>query len=142
MSFPSWRYKELRPAGQAVIELKPSWHTVWARGRCSAEAGASPWEKPASYGRFPPSTRRRALSSPCINKRPNANPEEASAYIGSDCETEPRGSAAGQPRQELLESGPSLGIRRERRIFNSSRGISRHLTWRGHGALFGGELES
>ena len=35
---------------------------------------------------------------PCINKRLKANPEEASAYIGSGYETERRGSVAGQPR--------------------------------------------
>lgn len=41
VSFPSWRYKELNPAGPAVIELKLLWQTVWAGSRCSAEVSVS-----------------------------------------------------------------------------------------------------
>lgn len=41
VSFPSWGYKGLNPAGPAVIELKLLWQTVWARRRCSAEVSIS-----------------------------------------------------------------------------------------------------
>ncbi len=41
VSFPSWRYKGLNPAGPAVIELNLLWQTVWAWSRCSAEVSVS-----------------------------------------------------------------------------------------------------
>lgn len=80
VSFSSCRYKLLNPAGAAVI--KPQ--TVWARRRCSAESS----QTRTCFAWFPSS--QDSVIMPCVNKRPKAKPDEASAYVGSGRGVQPR----------------------------------------------------
>lgn len=110
VSFPSWRYKRAQSgwtcsnwAKAVVANCVGSESTLHRGERTSGKPG---WEEEClfrtnsiSYWLFPllKYHMQDSIIIPCINKSLKANPEEASAYIGSDCETERGGSEAGQP---------------------------------------------